>query len=253
MEVKNMMEMLSGTVAEELAIGTMLGLWTTIVLLLVDEAIRAMLAARLAHIVTTVHPAAKSITWSVWSIFRRNPPGLVGRYHHIPMVMIEVTMGIAARLVFGRPTDDDWLVVFHELGHHRFDHMLTRRSCVRLGTIATQLDRGMVAAWRSVGWQCGVDAKIRINSRRIIRRALLSTGLKHAELVGIHELFANMFAGAMFAKMFGRAPVTVAYPDDEMLFSICLHHLEYPGRAVAQEQIIEGTKMYLNGGHPFGM
>ena len=69
-----MMEMLSGTVAEELAIGTMLGLWTTIVLLLVDEAIRAMLAARLAHIVTTVHPAAKSITWSVWS----KPAGIGG-------------------------------------------------------------------------------------------------------------------------------------------------------------------------------
>jgi len=73
------------------------------------------------------------------------------------------------------------------------------------------------------------------------------------QLVGIHELFANMFAGAMFAKMFGRAPVTVAYPDDEMLFSMCLHHLEYPGLPIAQEQIIEGTKMYLNGGHPFGM
>ena len=115
-------------------------------------------------------------------------------------------MGIAARLVFGRPTDDDWLVVFHELGHHRFDHMLTRRSCVRLGTIATQLDRGMVAAWRSVGWQCGVDAKIRINSRRIIRRALLSTGLKHANWWGFTNCLRTCLREQCLQKCLGGLP-----------------------------------------------
>jgi len=145
------------------------------------------------------------------SLYVRGTLGIM-QYCCYKVVLIRINLVAAVRLIRGVATDRDWVTVLHEVGHVTHFVLSERRHLAprvrkEIPAMCRKLDRAFeeVAVIFTSGHK--IRARKRFSAILGHKYHHLGQDVEERDYEAAIELYANIFAGVQFGRLFGRLPV----------------------------------------------